>query len=116
MQALVDCTDMQTAVDPVDEEVGKDKEKWKLQDVVPETRAGGAAVIQLGITADFGEKEWDSEDCHDGKGAVGGRNLQRHLVFAVFGMLLNGLVENENVAESGKEEVNNDTEDPEIDV
>lgn len=68
VQVLIDPRMMQTAVDPVDAEVGEAEEKRELENVVPHARTVGGGIVHLAVSADFSEEEGDCEDGHDGEG------------------------------------------------
>lgn len=64
VQGSVDQRMMQTAMNPVDEEVGEQDEKWKLNKVVKRERSISGIVVQLSITPDLGQEERNSKDGH----------------------------------------------------
>lgn len=103
---------VQSAVDPVDAEVGEHEEEGELHHVVPHSGGVVEAVVYLGVTADFEEEERGGEDGHYREGDVGLAHLEADLVLEVFGVVEGCFVEDEEVGERGEDIVDDEAEDP----
>ena len=87
VEALVDERVMQSAVDPVNAEVGEHEEEGELHDVVPHARGVFETVVYLGVAANLEEEERGGEDGHYGEGDVGLAHLETDLVLEYLGWL-----------------------------
>lgn len=112
VQRLVDGRVVQTAVDPVDAEVGEDEEQGELQPVVARERLLAEAVVALGVAAHLGEEEGQRQDRHDGHGDHGLPDLEADLVLEVLGVVEGALVKDEEVGQAGEQEVDEQSKDP----
>lgn len=112
VKGLVDQWVVQTAVDPVDAEVGEHEEEGELHVIVPHARGLVEIVVNLGVSANFEEEERGGKDGHYGEGNVGLAHLEADLVLEVFRMVEGRLVEDENVRKRSEDIVDDKTEDP----
>lgn len=112
VQHLVDSWEVQPAVDEVDPEIGEDDEERELHVVVPHAGAFGSGIIELCEAAVFGYEERRCEDGHDGQRARGLSDFIADLVLEEFGVVEGRLVEDEDVGERRKYEINYETEYP----
>lgn len=97
MQMFVDERVMQTAVDQIDEKIGKDEEERELQIVVVGPGCVGEGVVEFGVALDFGPEEGRGHDCDPGHGVPGLFYFHADLVFEEFGVLEGRFVEDESV-------------------
>jgi len=97
VKVLVDERVVQVAVNPVDAEVGKEKEERELEDVVPHAGPLVGGVIELAVAADFEEEKGCGADGHEGHRLVGLLDLEPDLVLDELGMVDGALVEDEEV-------------------
>lgn len=112
VQRLVDGRVVQAAVNPVDEEVGEDDEERELQEIVPQAGAVGGDVVELAVAADLEQEERRRQQGDEGHGLVGVDNLEPDLVLEELGVAHDALVEDEKEGHGGKDEVDDDAEDP----
>lgn len=59
---------VQTAMDPVDEEISERDEEQELEIVVTSKRCIGRGVVKLSVATHFAEEKRCREYCHDGDG------------------------------------------------
>lgn len=112
MQALVDQWVVQTAMDPVDAEVGEEDEERELEVVVPAAGALGGGVVQLGVALELEEDDGHGHGGHSGERLIGLLYLEEDLVLEESGVLHGGLIEDENVRECRENKVDQKTEEP----
>lgn len=112
VQRLVEKLRVQSAVDQVDEEVGKEEEQRKLEVVVPQARSIFSSVVELRISHNLGQEEGRGADGHDGESLVSLPDFHADLVLQELGVLEGVLVEDEEVGERGKDIVYEKTKDP----
>lgn len=112
VQSFVNSGVMQTAMDPVDEEVGETDEQGELEDVVQPKRGIGRRIVQFGISLDFANKKGDGKDGHDGKRLECLLDLKGNLVLEVFRVGEGSMVEDEEVGEGGTDEVDDKAKEP----
>ena len=99
-------------MDPVDGEVGKEKEEWELKPIIPHPRTIGSDVVHLTISAHFGKEKGNCTHGHDGYGLEGLSNLELDLIFQKFGVFESFFVENKVVRESAEGKVYEETKEP----
>lgn len=99
MQRLVYQRMMQSAMDPVDEEIGEADEEGELEDVVEGKGRIGGAIVEFGKSAHFTEKQGRGENGHYGEGDESLFDLEPDLVAEVFGVGEGCVVEDEDVGE-----------------
>lgn len=116
VEVLVDLGVVEPAVDPVDAEIGEDDEEGELDDVIPHARAILSCIVHLAVSADLGDEERHGAETHDGHGAHSLGNLHGDLVLEVFRVSEGSLVEDEDVGEAGACEVDDQAEDPVLNV
>ena len=112
VQGLVDQRVVEAAVNPVDAEIGEGDEQRELDDAVVREGLFGEGVVELRVSADFGDEEGGRQEGHDGHGLHGLLDLHGDLVLEELGVLDGGLVPDENVGEGGGDEVGDDAENP----
>jgi len=71
VQRLVYGRIVQSAMDPVDPEVGEGDEERELRIVIPLPWTIGGTVVHFGVALDFEPEDWCGEDSHDGHGPEG---------------------------------------------
>lgn len=64
MYMLIDQRVVFSPMDPVDEKIGEGDEEWKLEEVVPQTRAILRGIIHLAVSSNLAEEKWDGENGH----------------------------------------------------
>ena len=112
VQRLVNQLVMQSPMYPVYAQVGEGDEERELEIIVESKRRVGGGVVELRVAAHFQEETRRREDGHDGHGDHGLADLEPDLVFEVFGVRERGMVEDEDVGEGGKEEVDHEAKEP----
>lgn len=112
VQGLVDPRMMESAVNPVDEEVGEKDEEGELKPVVERKWCFRGSVVQFGPPSNFGQHTGRGEDCHNRHGFVGLDDFEAHLILQVFWMIYGGFVKDKNVGESGANEIQQKSEYP----
>ena len=112
VQRLVYQRMVQSAVDPVDEEIGEANEERELEDVVEREGRIRGAIVEFGKSAHFTEKQGRGEDGHYGEGDEGLFDLEPDLVAQVFGVCEGCVVEDEDVGKGRAEEVDDGAEKP----
>lgn len=109
VETSVDHGVVKTTVDPVDAEVGKGDEEGELEYNVPAAhvpgRVCGESVVDEGVAANLCDEPGRCQKGNDGHCMEGLLDFHAHLVFEIFGMLDGGLVENENVGETGADKI-----------
>jgi hypothetical protein len=105
MQVLVDERMVETPVDEVDAEIGKDEEEGELKPIVPGTWTVCEGIVEFGITADFSEEKGCSEERDPRHGVYRLADFLSDLVFEEFGVFEGCLVEDEDIGEGGDYEV-----------
>ena len=99
MQMLVDQRVMETAVDEVDERVGKHEEEWELEPVVVWVWFVGKCVVEFRVTLDLEEEEGSRHERNPWHSIYGLTNLHPDLVLEKFRVLESCFVEDEHVGE-----------------
>ena len=105
VEGFVEAGVVETAVDPVDEEVGKADEEGELEVVVECEGGVGGCVVEFSVAANFKEEKGSGEDGHDGHGDHGLADFEGDLVLEVFGVGDGGVIEDEEVGKGGAYEV-----------
>ena len=113
VEGSIDPRMVQTAMNPIDGEIGEGQEERELQDVVPSSRTVFGEIVELRMTPDFCEKERHGAKRHDRHCLVRLQHLEPYLVFQISGVLECVLVENKKVGERGEDEVDKNTKKPE---
>jgi hypothetical protein len=65
VQTLVERWMMQAAMDPVDEVICEEDEKWKLGKIIPHARSVLSCVIYLAVSTYFRQEQRGSEERHE---------------------------------------------------
>jgi hypothetical protein len=112
VKVLVDEWVVQIAMNPVDAEVGEDEEDGELGEVVPKSRAFIGRIVELAVSADFEAHQRGCAERHERHGLVGLNDLEPDLVLDELGVVQGTLVEDEDVRERSKEEVDEESENP----
>lgn len=112
VKVLVDEWVVQIAMNPVDAEVGEDEEDGELGEVVPKSRAFIGRIVELAVSADFEAHQRGCAERHERHGLVGLNDLEPDLVLDELGVVQGTLVEDEDVRERRKEEVDEESENP----
>ncbi len=105
VKSLVDHRVMQATMDPVDAEIGEENEEGELNDVVPRKRCFRRQIVQLGVTTYLSQHARCGEEGHERHGFVCLCDLHADLVLEVFWVLRRSLIKDEDIRESGAEEV-----------
>jgi len=116
VKVLVDEWVVQIAMNPVDAEVGEDEEDGELGEVVPKSRAFIGRIVELAVSADFEAHQRGCAERHERHGLVGLNDLEPDLVLDELGVVQGTLVEDEDVRERSKEEVDEESENPDNEV
>lgn len=88
---------MQSPVDPVYAEVRKTNEKRELEEVVAGEGGIGGRIVELAVTANFGEETRGGKDGHQRHGDHSLTYLELDLVLKVFWVGEGGVIEDEEV-------------------
>lgn len=112
VKVLIDPGVVKAAMDPVDGEVGKQEEERELEPIVPGRGGVLELVVELTEASDFGEHDRGRQESHTRHGRVGLLHLEPDLVLEELGMLKRLFVEDEEVGETGKDEIVEKTEEP----
>lgn len=112
MQSLVHQRMVKPPMYPVYEEIREQDEERNLQNIVEGKRGVCRCVIQLSVTAYLCREERHREDGHDRHGNHGLPYLKPHLVLEVFRVGESGVVEDQEIGERGKDEINDEAEEP----
>lgn len=113
VQSFVNARVVQSSVNPIDEEIGKEDEEWELKDIVQPKGGVGRRIVEFGVPSYFPNEKGNREDCHDGKGNRGLLDLEFDLVLEVFRVGEGGMVEDEDVRQASTDEVDDKTKEPE---
>jgi hypothetical protein len=105
VKALVDERVVQVSMNPVDAKVVKDKEKRKLDNIVPETGPLLSRVEELAVAADFNEEDWRGAKCHDRHRLVSLDDFEPGLTFDESGMVQGAFFKDGVVGECRKDKV-----------
>ena len=108
----VDHRVVQTTVDPVDEEIGKEDEERNLEDAVVGERLVGNAVVQFGVTPNFKDKERRRQEGHGRHRRHGLLHFEFDLALEELGVIVSGLVPDEDIGSGGDNEVHEEAKDP----
>lgn len=105
VKPFVDEWVVQVSMNPVNAKVGKDKEKRKLENVVPETGPLVGRVVELAVAADFNEEDGRGANCHKRHRLVRLDDFKPDLAFDESGMVHSALVKDDIVGECRKDKV-----------
>ena len=96
---------MQTAVNPVDEEIGEENEDGELEDAVVGEGLLGDGIVELGVASDLEDEEGRSEKGHGGHGGHCLLDFQGDLALEELGVIEGGFIPNEDVRGGCDDEV-----------
>ena len=99
MECLIYARVVQSAVDPVDAEVGEEDEDGELEVVVEVEWCFSGCIVEFGIASNFGSEDRGCQDGHYGHRYHCLLHLLADLVLEVFRVLEGVLVENEEIGE-----------------
>lgn len=105
VQRLVDHRVMETTVNPIYQEIGKENKDRELQIVVAWERLLVQSVVELGIAFDFESEKAGGEEGHARHRRLCLLDLHPHLVLEVFRVIEGRLVKHEDVRKSGADKV-----------
>ena len=112
MKCLVDKRVVETAVDEVYEAICEENEEWELEPVVVFEWFIREGIVELGVSMDFSEEEWDGEKRHARHGSAGLLDFHADLVLEELGVFERCFVEDEVVGERRDDEVDNCPAEP----
>lgn len=112
VESAVDERVVQTAVNPVDEEIGEEDEDGELEDAVVGERLLGDGIVKLGVASDLEDEKGCSEKGHGRHGGHGLLDFQGDLALEELGVIEGGFVPNEDVRGGCDDEVYQKAEDP----
>lgn len=99
-------------MNPVYQEIGEENEDGKLQVIVTGEWLLVESIVELGVAFDLKYEEASCKDSHAWHGRLCLLDFHPHLVLEVFRVIEGRFVEDEYVGESGANEVEDDTEEP----
>jgi hypothetical protein len=112
VQRFVHALVVQTAVNPVDTEIGEAYKKWELNPVVPRSWTLLGCIVELRVAAYFSQEPWRCKDSHNRKGDVCLLHFKLDLVLEVSWMGESCLIEDEEVGRGREDIVDEDTKQP----
>ena len=107
---------MQAAVNPVDAEIGEHDEQRELQDAVVGKWLIGERIIELCVTADFGDQEGSRQQRHNRHGAHSLGDFHRNLILEILGVMDGRLIPDEDVRQACGNKVDDNTKNPNSDA